>query len=191
MSQKYAAYDSTNAIVAFYDSVDSPVPASATAIAITDAEWQACLIAQGAGTPYTVVNEVLTVPAAKTAAELLAAAQSTQTALLNAAYESAITAPVSYTTEAGTTAVFNQNAVAKANLQNALLASQKSGVWTINLWLSASGVSVTPFTYADLQGLAAAMEAIDAPDYQLLLELIAQVNAATTVASVQAVVWPS
>jgi hypothetical protein len=32
MSQKYAAYDSTGAIVAFYDSVDSPAPQGATVI---------------------------------------------------------------------------------------------------------------------------------------------------------------
>ncbi|WP_164707925.1 DUF4376 domain-containing protein [Paraburkholderia phosphatilytica] len=125
-------------------------------------------------------NPSATVPGAKAA----------QIAALNSAYQAAITAPVSYTTAAGTTATFNQDATAKSNLQNAMLASEKAGTWPLNLWLSAGGEAVTPFTYADLQGLAAAMEAVDAPDYTQLLSLVAQVNAATTVAAVQAVVWP-
>ncbi|MFM0165653.1 hypothetical protein PQR39_35125 [Paraburkholderia sediminicola] len=189
MGQKYAAYDANGNINAFYDSVDSPVPAGLTnVIEITDAQWQTCINNQG---QWYVSDGALAPVPPPTAAELLAQAQAAQTAILSAAYAAAINAPVSYTTAAGTTAVFNQNAVAKANLQNAMLASEKSGEWAINLWLSASGAPVTPFTYADLQGLAAAMEAIDAPDYQLLLQLIAQANAATTVAAVQAVVWPS
>lgn len=189
MGQKYAAYDSTGTIIAFYDSVDSPVPASVTnVIELTDAQWQTCINEQG---QWYVSDGALAAVPALSAAELLAAAQVAQTTVLNAAYEAAIEAPVSFTTAAGTTAVFNQNAVAKSNLQNAMLASEKSGTWSINLWLSAVGVAITPFTYADLQGLAEAMEAVDAPDYQQLLQLLAEVNAATTVEAVQAVVWPS
>jgi hypothetical protein len=185
MGQKYAAYNAQGAITAFYDSVDSPVPAGVTTIEITDAQWQTCLSAPG----YTVVNGALVAPTPPTAAQLLATAQATQTALLNAAYQAAIVAPVSYTTAAGATAVFNQTETAKENLQDALLASEKAGAWSLNVWQSAAGAIVTPFTYADLQGLAAAMEAVDAPDYQTLLGLLAQVAAATTVEAVQAVAW--
>jgi hypothetical protein len=120
----------------------------------------------------------------------LADVQAAQIAVLNDAYQAAINAPVSFTTAAGATALFNQNATAKANLQDALLASEKAASWPINLWVSASGSPITPFTYADLQGLAAAMEAVDAPDYQQLLTLMAEVTNATTIAAVQAVVWP-
>jgi hypothetical protein len=187
MGQKYAAQDAQLGIAVFYDSVDSPVPAGVSAIEITEAQWQACL---SAWPPYTVANGTLVEPAAPTAAALLAAAQNTQIAVLNAAYEAAINAPVSFTTAAGVTGTFNQDSTAKANLQDAMLASEKTGVWPINLWLTAAGSPVTPFTYADLQGLAVAMEAIDAPDYQQLLTLIGQVGAATTVAAVQAIVWP-
>jgi hypothetical protein len=119
----------------------------------------------------------------------LATAQATQSALLQAAYEAAITAPVSYTTAAGTASTFKQDATAKSNLQDAILASQKSESWPINLWLDSTGTSITPFTYADLQGLAAAMEAVDAPDFQGLLALLSQVNTATTVDEVAEVVW--
>jgi len=123
------------------------------------------------------------------APETLAEVQAAQIAQLTMAYQSAINAPVNFTTAAGAAALFNQNETAKGNLQNALLASEKSGTWPLNLWLNASGSPVTPFTYADLQGLAAAMEDVDAPDYQQLLTLIGQVNAATSAAAVQAIVW--
>lgn len=186
MGQKYAAYNTTGDIVAFYDSIDSPVPVGVNTIEITDAQWQICISSQP---PYTVASGALVAPVAPTAAQLLEAAQSAQIATLNAAYQTAINAPVSFTNAAGTAATFNQDATAKGNLQDALLASEKSGVWSINLWLTTSGTPVTPFTYADLQGLAAAMDAVDAPDYQQLLTLISQVNAATTITAVQAIVW--
>jgi hypothetical protein len=56
MGQKYAAYDSTGAIVGFYDSIDSPVPDGVSAIKITDAQWQACFNNQGA---FVVVNNAI------------------------------------------------------------------------------------------------------------------------------------
>jgi hypothetical protein len=71
MSQKYAAYDSTGAIVGFYDSVDSPVPATATAIGITDAQWQAAISQPG----YWMVSGdelVATTPAGPTLADMQA-----------------------------------------------------------------------------------------------------------------------
>lgn len=186
MGQKSAAFDANGNIIAFYDSIDSPVPSGVTSvIEITDAQWQTCLSSFG----WTVANGALAAPVPPSAAQLLAAAQAAQIATLNAAYQAASVAPVSFTTAAGATASFNQDATAKSNLQDALLASEKSGTWPINLWLSVAGISIAPFTYADLQGLAAAMEAVDAPDYQVLLTLIAQVNAATTIAGVQAVAW--
>jgi hypothetical protein len=42
MGQKFAAYNPSGAIIAFYDSVDSPAPQSVTAIEITDAQRQTC-----------------------------------------------------------------------------------------------------------------------------------------------------
>lgn len=68
MGQKYAAYDSTGVVVAYYDSIDSPVPQSVNAIEITDAEWRACISTQG----YTVANGALVAPAAPTASQISA-----------------------------------------------------------------------------------------------------------------------
>jgi Domain of unknown function (DUF4376) len=55
MGQKFAAYDSTGAITAYYDSADSPVPAGVNAIAITDAQWQTALSQPG----WTVADGAL------------------------------------------------------------------------------------------------------------------------------------
>jgi hypothetical protein len=185
MGQKFAAYDANGNVTAFYDSTDSPVPAGVNAIEITDTQWQTCLNQAG----WTVVSGVLVAPPAPTAAQLLAQAQVAQITKLTAAYEAAITAPVSYTTVGGATATFTQSATNTQNLQNALVASAKSQSWPLNLWLNSSGQPVTPFTYADLQGLAAAMEAADTPEYMDLLTKVAAVNAATTVAAVQSVTF--
>ncbi|WP_454844933.1 hypothetical protein [Ralstonia thomasii] len=67
MAQKFAAYDAQGVITAFYDSVDSPVPAGITnTLAITDAQWQACISTFG----YKVVSGALVAPPAPTAAQL-------------------------------------------------------------------------------------------------------------------------
>jgi hypothetical protein len=119
----------------------------------------------------------------------LSGAKTAQIAALQSAYELAISAPVNFTTAAGTTATFSQSAQNVANLQSMLLAGEKSQTWPLNLWLDSAGVPITPFTYADMQGLAAAMEAYDAPQYADLLAKVAQVQAATTVAQVQSVTF--
>jgi hypothetical protein len=68
MGQKFAAFGATGAIIAFYDSEDSPVPNGVAVIEITDAEWQSCLGSSG----YTVSNGSLVPPVAPTAAEMAA-----------------------------------------------------------------------------------------------------------------------
>ncbi|CAB3742462.1 hypothetical protein LMG24238_06886 [Paraburkholderia sediminicola] len=80
MGQKFAAYNSQGAIVAYYDSDDSPPPASATTIEITDSEWLICLATPG----YTVVDNAIVAPPAPTAAQIEAQAlvQSAQAALV-------------------------------------------------------------------------------------------------------------
>ena len=118
---------------------------------------------------------------------LLAKAQTAQIAALRAAYEAAILAPVSFTTAAGTTAMFATTPAAIGYLQGVIAAG--SAAWTANLWLSNAGTPITPFTFADVQGLAAAIEAVETPEYQELLKLIGEVMAATTVSAVQGVTW--
>jgi len=91
MGQKRAAYDASGSIVAFYDDAISPAPSGATTIALTDVQWKACVSDQR----YKVVGGSLVAPAvtpAPTDAELLAAAQAAQLAVLTASCAAAIVA---------------------------------------------------------------------------------------------------
>lgn len=114
---------------------------------------------------------------------LLQQAKSAQIAMVTQGYEAAIAAPVTYKTAAGVTAMFSTDAKAVSYLQSVIAAA--SAAWTANLWLDSKGTPVTPFTFADVQGLAAAIENADTPDYQELLKLIGEINGATTVTEVQ------
>lgn len=69
MGQKFAAFDTSGNITAYFDDVDSPVPAGATnTIKITDAQWQACISTPG----YTVRDGALIAPTPPTAAQIAA-----------------------------------------------------------------------------------------------------------------------
>jgi len=124
----------------------------------------------------------------------LAGAQAAQIAMLQADYVSAINAPVSFKNAAGVTSTYHCGSTLAVNgmtgQQNlAACIGAGSSAWTMGKWLDVNGVAQT-FTFADLQGLAAAAEAVEVPDWQDLIAKIAAVQAATTVAAVQAVVWP-
>ena len=82
MGQKYAAYNSSWAVTAFYDSVDSPPPASATVIKITESQWQSAI---SSPYPVTVENGDLVIPTGPT----LAQAQTAQKALITQSYNTA------------------------------------------------------------------------------------------------------
>ena len=116
-------------------------------------------------------------------------AQALQTAILAAEYDLAIIAPVEYTSVAGTTAIFSQDAKAKENLQNAITGATPSGIWDLDLWLDVNNVVIKPFTFADLEGLAAAMKAHDIPEYKHLLDKISLVHAANTIPAIKAIAW--
>lgn len=124
---------------------------------------------------------------------LLAQAQSAQISLLKAGYLTAINAPVTFKNAAGVTSTYpSGNTIlitgdkAKSLLAETIAAG--SAAWTLGKWLDTNDVAQT-FIFADLQGLAAAMEAAVTASYETLVSKIAQVNAATTVADVQAIVW--
>ncbi len=187
MGQKYASYNTSGAVIAYYDSVDSPPPANATIIPITDQEWLGAINSQYQ--PITVVNGTLIIPSGPT----LAQAQSAQIAILKAGYLTAINAPVSFTNAAGVASTYpSGNTVLitgdKAKTLLSEIISAGSAAWTLGKWVDMNDVAQT-FTFADLQGLASAMEAAVAADYGTLVNKIAAVNAATTVSAVQAVTW--
>jgi len=76
-----------------------------------------------------------------------------------------------------------------ANCTAAMLGSQASQTTPTGFyWLAADNTHV-PFTYADLQGLAAAFLAQGAPAFIHLQTQKAAVRAATTVAAASGVTW--
>jgi len=142
MGQKSAAYNAQGAITAYYDSVDSPVPAGVNAIDITEAQWQTCISTQG----YTVENGVLVAPVPPNEAELLAAAQAAQSAVLSAACAAAIVAGFQssalgtpYTYPAKTTDQQNLS----ASIIAALLANGSAMPWMADTVLEAGQIVAT------------------------------------------------
>ena len=125
--------------------------------------------------------------------ESLQAAKTAQIALLKAGYQTAINAPVTFKNAAGVTSTYPSGNTVLINGMRAkdLLAeviAAGEAAWTLGKWLDTNNVAQT-FTFADLQGLAAAMEAAVTTDWTDLVAKIAQVNAATTVAEVQSITF--
>jgi len=125
--------------------------------------------------------------------ESLTFAQSAQIALLQSAYQTAINTPVTFENAAGVTSTYPSGNTLLINGMRArdMLAeviAAGSSAWTLGKWLDTNNVAQT-FTFADLQGLAAAMEAAITIDWSDLVTKIAEVNAATTVADVQAITF--
>lgn len=119
----------------------------------------------------------------------LAQAQTAQLALLQTAYASAVTDPVTFTTAGGITKAFqsdmdSQIVLVKTQQGFALAGSVPQGFY----WVSADNTQV-PFTLADLKGLYSAMLAQGWAAFQRLQAQKAAVRAATTVAAVTAVNW--
>lgn len=191
MGQKSALYNSTTgAIIGYYDSVDSPLPqtlpSGSDSLDITDSEWQA-----GISSPYapSVISGVYTIPTGPT----LEQAKSAQIALLQASYQSSVNAPVTFKNAAGVTSTYpSGNTVLTNGMKASALLAQViaagSSAWTLDKWLDTNNVAQT-FTFSDLQGLAGAMEAAITIDWSDLILKIDEVNQATSVSAVKAIVW--
>lgn len=108
-------------------------------------------------------------------------------ATLTQDYQAAQKLPVPFTTAAGASKLFTQDSMSLFNLDQAIANNTTSSWKSINLWLDASGLPVAPFTYADLGGLRAAIEAFKSPSYADLLKAIGAVDKATTADAVQSI----
>lgn len=162
-----------------------PAPSTAKTLLVTASEW-----ANQSGA-WWVVNDALTQtnPNSPTAAQVLAQTQAAQIVTLTQAYGAAIQQPVSYTSKGGVTKTYQADPQSVANLTSMLLAFQAAGVTPTGFyWLSLDNTQV-PFTYADLQGLAAAFGEQGAAAFQHLQTKKEAVRAASTVAAVEAVTW--
>ncbi len=156
---------------------DGTIPAGAIACTQTQADnYSAYSLSGGA---------IVSAPAA----QLLAQAQAAQIGALKQAYSAAIQAPVNYTSKGGVTKTYQADPQSASNLQNAILGLRASGATPSGFyWVSADNTQV-PFTFADLQALAAALLAQGWASFQRLQTLKAEVLAATSVSAVRAIVW--
>jgi len=142
------------------------------------------------GTPLNVPDTLQPYePPEPSSAELVDAAKAIQLARVATAYQAAMSSNVSYTNVSGTSAEYQADEISVARLSRAVLAylvTQKtpSGFY----WIAADNTQV-PFSYADLQGLAAALGVQSEAAFIKFQDLKAKVNAATTVDEVAAVTW--
>lgn len=121
--------------------------------------------------------------------DTLAQAQVRQLGLLYASYQAAVQQDISFTTTALVTKTFQADFGSQETLAKMIAAFQKTGIAPAGFyWVSRDNTQV-PFTFADMQGLAAAMGAQGWAAFQNLQARKASVMAATTVAQVQAVAW--
>ncbi len=137
-------------------------------------------------TPSTL--QPYTIPA-PTPAQLLSEAQTAQIASLQAAFNTAMVAPVTVTLASGTSYSFATDTQSLKNLNESISANISNATWTPNFWYTASGSVATPVTYADLHAIAEGVQSFQVPDIQNLHTKIGEVLAATTVSAVQAITF--
>lgn len=127
------------------------------------------------------------VSAGNTAQKVLAEVQAEQIKLMYSEYAAAIGADVTITTAAGVTKAFQADQASIANVQ-AMLAAFPAALPAGFYWVSSDNTQV-PIVLADLKALAAAMGSQGWAAFQRLQARKSSVLIATSVETVQAVVW--
>ena len=184
MGQKYASYNSLGIVNGFYDSIDSPVPPGVTTIPITDTEWQAAL--SSPYQPVTVVNGVLTIPSGPT----LAQAKTSQIALLQSAFQKAEQAPVSVTLASGVTTSFGMMPHDWTKIVGLYSKYVAKGIALPSGYqIPDANGNLQAVTVTDIENLFNAGETQMTGAIAKLASLVAQVQSATTVSAVQAIVY--
>ncbi len=184
-----AQANSSGEIISFLQWPESKLPAGYVAISAT--EYSALDAAGGMG--WTLINGVLTPPAAPTAAQLLAAAQAAQGAVLAAACAAAIVS--GFTSSAlGGVYTYPSKPNDQSNLIGAEAASRNPAnpsTWTIPFWCadSTGAWALRAHTAEQIQQVLTDGVTARVALSQKLAGLAAQVQAATTVSGVQAIVW--
>lgn len=181
MTQKYAAFDTSGAIVAFYDEEDSPPPNGAKVIKITDVQWKTAIANPGA---CKVDAGRFVDPPELTVAQQVKAAQVAKLGELRHACATAILAGFqssalgqAYTYPAAT--VDQQNMVQTATAGGGtLMCKSSSGGWALVPHTGAQAAQV-------LKDFVAARDAARSN----LASLSAAASTASTVAAVGEVHW--
>lgn len=179
---KFAQFDAQAAqpspVIGWFDTeeFDYPaLPADSELIALSDEEWSSRLAAD-----WHVLDGALVPKPAPTAEQQLIVAQTQQLALLAAAYTDAIQQPVAYLDTS-----FQADESSQIGLTKVLVVGAVPDGF---FWLDANNAPVA-MTFAQLQGLAAAMLTQGQTAFGKLQQLKSAVRAAVTVDEVAAVVW--
>ena len=220
MAKLFYLYDAVGVFVGSYTAQENPrvpdtfiTPKDSTDVAPPDAsEGQVAVYAAGTkkwsiSTDYrgvvlynqadgstivgTTVGELPDGYALTPPAPTLSQMQATQCDVIDTAYTSAIQQPISFTSAGGVEQTFqaddgSQDLLVKATQGYGVAGSTPSGFY----WVATDNTQV-PFTLPDLQGLYAAILSRGWSAFQQRQDLKKTINAATTIAAVQAVTWPS
>lgn len=116
-------------------------------------------------------------------------AQTTQTALMEQAYATAVSQNVSFTNAGGVTKTFQADSDSQDILNKTLNVCKNQGSVPSGFWWKSSDNTHVSFTLADLVGLSSAMFEQGWTAFQTLDARKASIMAATTRAQVQAVSW--
>ena len=190
MGQKFAAYDGSGNITAFYDSADSPVPPEVSdVIQLTQAQWQAAISTAGC----TVADGALVLPAPPTAAQQLAAAKVAQLDEITSACQRTIVGGF-MSSALGAQHAYPAQTIDQQNLSASVLASLMPNLpsdWTTPFWCAdASGNwTYAAHTAAQIQQVGQEGKAAIIAAIQKKADLAAKIGAATTIPAVQAINW--
>lgn len=187
----YVAYDlASNIVITRYDTeiapLPDPLPSGTAVIEVPDQATMLSTTAPG----WTVQNGVLVAPPPPSAAELLAQAQTAQIALIQNSANLAKTAPMSFTNGAGNTSSFPMDPVHQTEYLGAYSAFVLGGE-TLPSGFGFEDVNsvIIPMAVADIKAFyaqgVAGINAITAKK----ATLVSQINQATSVSAVQAIVY--
>jgi len=152
-------------------------------------EGQIAVQSDAAGIGWSYANGSFSEPAQQPPALTLDEARSAQAALVNAAYESAVVRPISYTTKGGLTKTFQADGISQTTLMQATQGYSLSGAVPSGFYWVAIDNAQVPFTLADLSGLYQAMLDRGWATFQKKQSLKAEIMAAETSTAVLAIAW--
>lgn len=164
----------------FYDRSVHGDNIPADAVEVSSEQHQALLAAQASGQVITSDAAGNPISVDPRSVMTLSELQADQIARIEAAYQAAIQAPVSYMAT-----LFQADEASQSILARCLSAGAVPAGF---FWLDAQNNQVS-MSYTQLQGLAAAMLAQGQEAFAKKTQLKEQVRAATTRAAVEAVVW--
>jgi hypothetical protein len=119
----------------------------------------------------------------------LTGVQNQQIEILTQAYQNAIIQPVAYTSVGGVAQTYQADLASQQNVLYSIAGSAATQTTPQGFYWVAADNTQVPFTYADLQGLAAAMLAQGAPAFARLQARKASVRNAQNVDQARMIVW--